>query len=144
MNNPQYVIIHHSLTKDSKTVSWDAITRYHIDVMGFDDNGYHWGIEQVDDAFKVFSGRSELSVGAHCRGMNSKSIGVCCVGNYDLTPPPYWMMKELINLVIAILTRYNIPIENVRGHHDYASYKTCPGTLFDMESLRQSLYEQRI
>ena len=144
MNDPQYVIIHHSLTPDSKTVSWEAIRRYHVETLGWNDIGYHWGIERVDDVFKVFAGRPELKIGAHCKGMNDKSIGICCVGNYDLRPPPIWMIKELINLVIAILTRYNIPVENVRGHHDYASYKTCPGLLFDMPALRESLYGQRI
>ena len=139
MNKPTHIIIHHSLTKDSETVSWGAIKRYHVETLGWSDIGYHYGVERVGDVFKVFSGRDENVTGAHTVGMNSKSIGICCVGNYDLISPPYWMLAELQVLVKKLMKKYTILVENVRGHHDYAAYKSCPGNLFDMEDFRKHL-----
>ena len=45
--NPQYIIFHHSLTKDGTVVDWEAMRRYHEQVNGWSDIGYHYGIERV-------------------------------------------------------------------------------------------------
>ena len=140
--NPTHIIIHHSLTRDTETVSWDAIKRYHVETMGFDDVGYHFGIERVgEDKFVTFKGRNPYKPGAHCKqeGMNRKSIGICCVGNYDEIFPPPMMIDALVTLCRFLMAGFNIPVENIKAHRDYASYKTCPGKEFDMDALRQRL-----
>lgn len=135
---PKSMIIHHSLTKDSQTVSWSAIRRYHTEENGWADIGYHFGLELIGDRFEVLVGRSEIVAGAHCQGRNHDSLGICFVGNFDLAPPPDAMMRRAVEVFYPIMRRLAIPPENVFGHRDF-SEKTCPGTQFPMERFREAL-----
>lgn len=132
--NWQYLMIHHSLTEDGRTVSWDAIRRYHIQNKKWIDIGYHFGVEKVDSDYEVFVGRPLNKPGAHCyqQSMNYKSIGICCVGNYDESLPDTIMWTILgYRLVIPLMEIFNIPIENIKFHREYAKYKSCPGVRFN-------------
>lgn len=137
-NKPQKIIIHHSLTADSGTVSWDAIRRYHIEHQGWKDIGYQYGIERVGNEYKIFKGRDEKTSGAHTVGQNSKSIGICCVGNYDIKEPPAEMLYKLVELINDISTRHGkLPIFS---HNTFAPYKSCPGTKFPMAWVINNAY----
>ena len=98
---PQHVLIHHSLTKDGEVVDWEAIRRYHREVNGWSDIGYHYGIERVGKGILLQIGRPESQPGAHAKEMhmNSKSLGFCVVGNYDLAPPGLEIMRFLAEIV---------------------------------------------
>jgi N-acetyl-anhydromuramyl-L-alanine amidase AmpD len=138
---PTRIIIHHSLTKDGATVSWGAIRKYHVETEGWRDIGYHYGIELVGNYYEIFVGRPETEEGAHCKeqGMNHVSIGICMVGNFDEDTLPDAAMKQLVRLVRSIMATWGIPKENIKKHHDYASYKSCPGKLFPWDRLMNSL-----
>jgi N-acetyl-anhydromuramyl-L-alanine amidase AmpD len=45
----------------------------------------------------------------------------------------------LADLVRNILLRYNLTPDDIQGHRNYASYKTCPGRNFNMDKLREAL-----
>lgn len=148
--NAQYIVIHHSLTKDSGSVSWGAIRDYHLK-KGWSNIGYHWGLEMVGDYPEILIGRFSNQNGAHARemGMNRIGIGICVVGNYDLIPPPTQMLNRLRSLVLWLMDDFEIPVQNVIGHRDVGmmagfnwkkgEYKSCPGKLFSLSSFRQSL-----
>jgi len=139
---PEYIILHHSLTKDSETVSWSAIREYHMDRKGWRNIGYHYGIELVKKTPEIFIGRFEGDSGAHTRNYNKKSIGICLVGNYDLEQPSYEKWDLLLRLTKNIAFRYEIPIEHILGHRQIANYKSCPGKLFDLDKFRDNLSQQ--
>jgi len=135
--NPEYAIIHHSLTADSGTVSWGAIRKWHTGVHPqsphkWDDIGYHYGIELVENVYEVLVGRPENIKGAHCPAVNGKSIGICFVGNYDSGPPPDAMLDRAVRVFAPIICRLKIPWGNVRPHSDF-DQKSCPGKMFPME-----------
>jgi len=140
MNKPEYIILHHSLTKDQKTVDWQAIRRYHLG-LGWRDVGYHYGIELINNSPEILLGRYEYESGAHCKqsGMNRKSLGVMICGNFDLAPPREDIWIKTLELVSFLQWKYNITTNWVRGHREYADYKTCPGRLFDIEKFKDEL-----
>lgn len=114
MPKKQYIILHHSLTEDGKTVNWNAIRDYHMSwrfegnviteaegnaliakgVQGVEppdsDIGYNFGVEDTGakDRLPVFErGRSLYVPGAHAKGFNTNGIGICVVGNYQTVRP---------------------------------------------------------
>ena len=131
------IIVHHSLTKDSGSVSWRAIRRFHINDNGWPDIGYHFGIELVSDVFdsgyEILMGRSITLPGAHTKGHNTTTVGICCVGNFDLVPPSKEQLGKL-KFLINVLKFIFPTIDKVSFHRDYAS-KSCPGNLFTKEML---------
>jgi N-acetylmuramoyl-L-alanine amidase len=130
---PKYIILHHSLTKDTETVSWGAIRKYHM-VNGFNDIGYHAGIENLRGNFEVLLGRSMDTVGAHCAdgGKNYDSLGVCMVGNFDYSAPPVRQWDKAIESVAWMCRQFVIPYYNIMGHREFNKHKTCPGRMFDV------------
>lgn len=137
-----FVMIHHSLTKDSETVSWRAIERYHRQVRGWRDIGYHYGVEKTNDGWIAMVGRPEEDDAAACKEgfMNHMAVHICCVGNYDQIEPPEEMLQVLIGrLVVPLLKRYHLTEKQVLFHREYAPYKSCPGTKWDLEKFREKV-----
>lgn len=119
------VVIHCSATPLGRDVSGDDIRRWHVDDRGFADIGYHF-VVRLDGS--VEAGRPLNRIGAHCRGHNAASIGVCYIGGLDSLGHPADTRTEaqksaLIALLRAIRSRF--PSAAIRGHRDFAP-KACP------------------
>ena len=129
---PTRIILHHSLTQDSGTVSWGAIRRYHTTQNGWKDIGYHFGIELVWEHYEVLMGRMFNEVGAHTAGQNNNSVGICFVGNFDLASPAPALWKVGVKLVKSLTNVFGIPASEIHAHNEYAQ-KSCTGKMFDMK-----------
>jgi N-acetylmuramoyl-L-alanine amidase len=129
---PTHIVIHHSLTEDSRTVSWDAIRWYHTNTNGWAKIGYQLGIELIGAHYEILMGRMLDEIGAHCKegGMNRTSVGICVIGNFDDQRVPYEQMETLVELTKSLMHVFKIPKENVKRHCDFAPYKSCPGKMF--------------
>jgi N-acetylmuramoyl-L-alanine amidase len=133
---PSKIFIHHSLTVDSGTVSWGAIRRYHVETNGWKDIGYHCGVELAGAEYEAMLGRPWDDIGAHCVGQNAVSLGICFVGNFDITPPPDAQLIVGAKLLKYWCRLFGIDPMSIYPHSLFAD-KTCPGTMFDMEKLRE-------
>lgn len=132
MNKPEYIIIHTAAFRGHADI--DEVRRWHLE-RGFSDVGYHYYIRRSGELQK---GREENVAGAHCRnrGMNRKSIGVCFEGDGD---HEYWTIHQwnaFYLLVGSLATRHAIAVEDILGHRETGSPKTCPGNLVDMDQVR--------
>jgi hypothetical protein len=134
-----HIMLHHSLTQDGRTVGWGAIRRHHVETLGWGVIGYHYGVELVGDHYEVLMGRSELDPAVACpeEEMNARALHVCCIGNFDDSPPSSAMLETLVGLVILpAMVEYGLPPERIIGHRDVDPTKTCPGTSFNLDVVR--------
>ena len=70
------IIVHCTATPEGKDFSVADIDRWHR-ARGFDGIGYHYVVCRDGSVHK---GRDVAKSGAHCKGHNAGSIGVCYVG----------------------------------------------------------------
>jgi N-acetyl-anhydromuramyl-L-alanine amidase AmpD len=108
--------------------------------MGMKDIGYHYGIEYVNRKVKVFKGRSMEVDGAHTKGKNKDYIGICLVGNYDITEPTDDMYNSLAMLCRDLMDTNGFDMDNIHGHFNFAD-KTCPGKNFNWMKLAIKILE---
>lgn len=84
----------------------------------------------------VETGRPLDHIGAHVRGYNTGSVGICLIGKDSFTQQQFSALTELIDKL-----RGQFPGINIRGHYELlkpgAALKTCPN--IDMDWLRSLL-----
>ena len=151
---PRWIVIHHSATDDDGyALNWKGVRDWHIRHNGWRDVGYHFGIERVQGSYEILAGRMLNEVGAHTRGLNSQSIGVVLLGNFDNYEPDPEGWKVLVRLVRSLAEVFDIPADRIIGHREvnvlvegnllspkYRVHKTCPGWKFSMERLRAEVH----
>ena len=117
-----YLVVHCSDSPAGRGDDAETIHRWHKE-KGWDGIGYHAVILENGT---VQAGRPIYWTGAHCRGHNSDSLGVCLIGKGDYTERQFNALKCQLNQWLAIF-----PDANVVGHCDLDSRKQCP--LFDVK-----------
>ena len=130
------IILHCSATREGQDVKAADIKRWHKD-RGFDDIGYHYVID-LDGTIE--KGRDEALVGAHCKGHNATSIGICYVGGCDKNMKPkdtrtQEQKRSMLSLVRKLVNKYKIPVTQIWAHHDFDKHKACPS--FDVSEFRK-------
>jgi N-acetylmuramoyl-L-alanine amidase len=114
------IIIHCADTPAHMDIGVQEIARWHRD-RGWNDVGYHWVIRRNGTIEK---GRDEAVQGAHVRGHNHDSIGVCLVGGKGGFNFNWRQVGALRNLITELLGRY--PGADVLGHRELDPGKECP------------------
>jgi len=120
------IIVHCSASDNPKHHDISVIKKWHLE-RGFKDIGYHYVITKT----AIQKGRWEKVIGAHCKGHNKHSIGICLCGDKKFSDNQFELAAHLIG---SILRKYNIPKYKVRGHNYYDPKKTCPN--FDVDKIK--------
>ncbi len=118
------IIIHSSATPPDMDIGVPEIDKWHKD-RGFSQIGYHFVIRRDG---VIERGRPVCVSGAHARGHNLHSIGICWIGGYDTdfntadnrTDEQKTTMIMLIKSLLVVF-----PISDVFGHRNVKNTK-CP------------------
>jgi hypothetical protein len=146
-NTWRYIIIHHSATPNGGAVMFDRIHK----AKGWDELGYHFvignGTDTRDGQIEVGPRWRKQKWGAHAKTPDNKyndyGIGICLVGNFDITRPTPKQLESAAKLVAFLERTYNIPPERVFGHgmvHTFDKGGTstdCPGRNMNVAQIRQ-------
>jgi len=129
-----YIVIHHAASgrTTSNNISAERIHEIHLN-NGWAGIGYHFVIE-FDGT--ITSGRTIDAQGAHTKGHNSQSIGICLSGNMEIDPPTGEQYNSLYNLLMVLCEKYDLdPMDDIKAHRDLGS-TLCPGSKTDMNMIR--------
>jgi N-acetyl-anhydromuramyl-L-alanine amidase AmpD len=113
----KYIVIHCSATRASGDIGFKEINQWHIS-RGWSGCGYHFIVKR-DGTLEV--GRDQDKVGAHTKGHNRVSWGICLVGGLDEegNPENNFTSSQLNTLRLIIGGLKNIaPSAEVLGHRD--------------------------
>lgn len=121
MRTIDMIVVHCSDTPASMDIGVEEIRHWHVNDNGWADIGYHYVIRRDG---VVEHGRPVEEAGAHARGNNKSSIGICLVGGkggFNFTLP---QLRSLDRLVVVQQALYG-PC-SVVGHRDLDDGKECP------------------
>lgn len=116
--NIDSLVIHCSATRAGQDVRAADIDKWHKE-RGFAMIGYNYVID-LDGTVEI--GRPLTMVGAHCKGWNDRSIGICYVGGLDKNGNPKDTrtpaQKEAMNRLVYNLLEAYPTITQILGHRD--------------------------
>lgn len=156
---PEYIVVH-TAAYSGRNCDRNMIDQWHRD-RGWRGIGYHFVIindkhDHHEDG-KVQTGRDIGTTGAHARGLNRRSIGICCIGHGDRQPFTDKQKQSLFKLISDLIDQYDdITVNHVIGHRElnrliaegvlrpeFKTAKSCPGNLVDLNALRGEITQYR-
>ena len=125
MRSINEIIIHCSATREGQQVTVDTIKDWHL-AKGWNDIGYHFYID-LDGT--INKGRDIDKMGAHCKGHNRNSIGICYCGGVETdgkTPKDTRTQEQKDSLLHVLKTlKAMYPEAVIYSHNEFAN-KACP------------------
>ena len=138
MRDINKIILHCSATREGQNISTETIRGWHVNERGWSDIGYHF-VVLLDGT--VDKARPIKRQGAHVRGKNKGSIGVCYIGGCDADMNPKdtrneAQKKSLEELITYLMESYDDA--TLHGHNEFSS-KACPS--FNVQEVYKELIE---
>lgn len=127
----RYIILHHRAGDGDV----ESIHKQHL-TQGFSGIGYHFYVRKSGEVFK---GRPIGTVGAHSKGVNQVSIGVCFEGNFETEKGMPKMQKKSGKELISYLKNL-YPDAEIKRHRDVQA-TACPGKNFPFDEIKKGVIE---
>lgn len=126
LTSVDYLVVHCSATKITQDIGKQEIDKWHRQRKMF-GIGYHYVIRR-DGSLE--EGREHTVMGAHVRGHNHNSIGICLIGGIDEKGKPEQNYESAQYAALKALLKYlkeHHPEADVIGHRDFPGVaKACP------------------
>lgn len=136
MRHVDTIIIHCSATPANKNLEPAELNRMHRK-RGFNGCGYHFYIRRNGEICDM---RPVDRVGAHCKGHNEGSIGICYEGGLNTKGRPAdtrtTEQKKAMRVLVEMLKR-EFPIVTVAGHRDFSPDLDGDGTIEPEEWVKE-------
>lgn len=134
-NKVEYIVVHCSATPEGLDLNANDINRMHRN-RGFSMIGYHKVIKLNG---VVEEGRSIDKQGAHVKGYNHKSIGICYIGGLDASRKAKDTRTELqqvalVNELTALKQKF--PNAKIVGHRDLSPDLDGDGVIEEHEWMK--------
>lgn len=122
----RYLVIHCSASPVTSNFSVEALRHLHVDINHWSDIGYHFYITKDGTIHKC---RPLSRIGAHVKGYNANSIGICYEGGLDASGKPKDTRTDaqkgsLLSLLRNLKSQY--PEARIVGHYELGAKKSCP------------------
>ncbi len=127
----EMIVLHCSASSNPKHDDIEVIRDWHINGNGWNDVGYHFFIKRNS---QLQLGRDLEIIGAHAKGYNKNSVGVCLSGINHFTTG---QIGRAVNLINVLLEVHELDKSCVVGHYELTDKKTCPN--IDMDWFRDKL-----
>ena len=128
--NIKLLVVHCSDSEDSEALTAFDLHKMHLN-FGWDGIGYH---KVINRSGKIENGRPEYWVGAHVKGKNTISLGVCLIGRYQFTAKQFISLERVLRKWKSLY-----PEAKIVGHRDTGNTKkTCPN--FDVITWSKNIF----
>ena len=122
-SNIKLLVVHCSDTENGENLGALDIHKMHLN-FGWNGIGYHKVIRRSG---KIENGRPEYWIGAHVKGKNDISLGVCLIGRDYFTELQFSSLEKVLRQ-----WKFLYPDAKILGHCDTGNTsKACPN--FDVD-----------
>lgn len=136
------LVVHHSATESGGAGAFRVLHRL---VKGWRDVGYHFVIgngTHSPDGHQE-KGRPENCRGAHAKGANEFSLGICLVGDFMTGRPTPPQMRTLGTVLRELMASYGLKKGSVLLHRQVRGSSTeCPGKNLTLAMVHEAIDKQ--
>ena len=127
MRTINLIVVHCTATQGNRTLSPEALDLMHRR-RGFNGTGYHYYIRKDGT---VHLTRPVERIGAHAKGFNASSIGICYEGGLDEEGRPAdtrTQAQRFALLDLLTILKHQYPDAQILGHYQLSAsiHKACP------------------
>ena len=127
MRKIDLIVIHCSATCEDRPFTGQALEAAHRR-RGFDGTGYHFYIRRDG---QILTTRPVERAGAHAKGYNAHSIGICYEGGLDEEGRPAdtrTQAQRFALLDLLTILKHQYPEAQIMGHYQLSAsiHKACP------------------
>jgi N-acetyl-anhydromuramyl-L-alanine amidase AmpD len=115
------LVVHHSAVAPSAGPA--RIAQYHVKNLDWPGIGYHYVVS--DDGI-VYETNRLTTVSNQSAGMNTRSVGICFLGNFNKKSPPPAQIQSGAHLLAWLMQELDLDLDAVKGHREHMQ-TACPG-----------------